>query len=266
MNWSNRCGQRRRRRCCRCQGRPIVVDGVSRLLVRLLGFGVAVPPFGALLDLEPAGLCPRRAGRPSRVWTRREGVTVVQQMDPVRAIGTLVERTTGFVLLLHLPGDHTAATVADAMTAATARLAEKSASVAQRGTRAARWLFTPRSRLPFESIDSQSGWVPPSALRSRFRWCVPSGLTVARPSGIDAVHQTSLHERIFFPSGDHTGSDTRLVSLGVGDCRPVGSRQSPPGHSRRRGEASKTRCRPSGDQSASPAPIAKGAACRSDDS
>lgn len=33
------------------------------------------------------------------------------------AIGTLVERTTGFVLLLHLPGDHTAATVADAMTA-----------------------------------------------------------------------------------------------------------------------------------------------------
>ena len=33
------------------------------------------------------------------------------------AIGTLVERTTGFVMLLHLPGDHTAATVAAAMTA-----------------------------------------------------------------------------------------------------------------------------------------------------
>src|SRR5215216_5117696 len=31
------------------------------------------------------------------------------------AIGTLVERVTGFLLLLHLPGDHTAATVADAM-------------------------------------------------------------------------------------------------------------------------------------------------------
>ena len=28
------------------------------------------------------------------------------------AIGTLVERTTGFVVLLHLPGDHTAATEA----------------------------------------------------------------------------------------------------------------------------------------------------------
>ena len=34
------------------------------------------------------------------------------------AIGTLVERTTGFVMLLHLPGDHTAATAAEAMTAA----------------------------------------------------------------------------------------------------------------------------------------------------
>lgn len=31
------------------------------------------------------------------------------------AVGTLVERTTGFVMLLHLPGDHTGATVAAAM-------------------------------------------------------------------------------------------------------------------------------------------------------
>ncbi|MGV9797556.1 IS30 family transposase [Mycobacterium sp. NPDC003449] len=33
------------------------------------------------------------------------------------AIATLVERTTGFVVLLYLPGDHTAATVADALRA-----------------------------------------------------------------------------------------------------------------------------------------------------
>jgi len=33
------------------------------------------------------------------------------------AIGTLVERTTGFVALLHLPGDHTAATLAEAISA-----------------------------------------------------------------------------------------------------------------------------------------------------
>jgi IS30 family transposase len=37
--------------------------------------------------------------------------------DSGSAIGTLVERTTGFVMLLHLPGDRTAATVAEAMTA-----------------------------------------------------------------------------------------------------------------------------------------------------
>jgi transposase, IS30 family len=41
------------------------------------------------------------------------------------AIGTLVERTTGFLLLLHLPDDHTAATVADAMSAAIGRLPEQ---------------------------------------------------------------------------------------------------------------------------------------------
>jgi len=40
------------------------------------------------------------------------------------AIGTLVERATGFVLLLHLPGDHSADTVATAMTEAMSRLPE----------------------------------------------------------------------------------------------------------------------------------------------
>ena len=36
---------------------------------------------------------------------------------PRLAIGTLVERSTRFVMLLHLPDDHTAATLADAMSA-----------------------------------------------------------------------------------------------------------------------------------------------------
>lgn len=40
------------------------------------------------------------------------------------AIGTLVERTSGFVMLLHLPGDHTAATVADAMAKAVPKTPE----------------------------------------------------------------------------------------------------------------------------------------------
>ena len=38
------------------------------------------------------------------------------------AIGTLVERTTRFVMLLHLPGDHGAEAVRDAMVAAMAGL------------------------------------------------------------------------------------------------------------------------------------------------
>jgi IS30 family transposase len=36
-------------------------------------------------------------------------------VGPGSAIDTLVERSTRFTLLLHLPGDHTAATVAAAM-------------------------------------------------------------------------------------------------------------------------------------------------------
>jgi transposase, IS30 family len=38
------------------------------------------------------------------------------------AIGTLVERTTRFTVLLHLPGDHTAVTVRDAMITAMSRI------------------------------------------------------------------------------------------------------------------------------------------------
>ena len=40
-----------------------------------------------------------------------EGDLIIGARGNGSAIGTLVERTSGFVLLLHLPGDHTAATV-----------------------------------------------------------------------------------------------------------------------------------------------------------
>lgn len=45
-----------------------------------------------------------------------EGDLIVGGTATSSAIGTLVERTTGFVVLLHLPGDRTAATLAAAMT------------------------------------------------------------------------------------------------------------------------------------------------------
>jgi IS30 family transposase len=44
-----------------------------------------------------------------------EGDLILGSTESGSAIGTLVERSTGFVLLLHLPGDHTSRTVADAM-------------------------------------------------------------------------------------------------------------------------------------------------------
>ncbi|TDD55906.1 IS30 family transposase [Kribbella antibiotica] len=45
-----------------------------------------------------------------------EGDLILGSAESGSAIGTLVERATGFVLLLHLRDNHTAATVADAMT------------------------------------------------------------------------------------------------------------------------------------------------------
>jgi IS30 family transposase len=54
-----------------------------------------------------------------------EGDLILGSTASGSAIGTLVERTTGFVMLLHLDGDHTASTVADAMIAAMNTLPEQ---------------------------------------------------------------------------------------------------------------------------------------------
>ena len=60
------------------------------------------------------------ADRPKQVEDRAvpgdwEGDLILGSTESGSAIGTLVERATGFVLLLHLRDDHTADTVADAM-------------------------------------------------------------------------------------------------------------------------------------------------------
>jgi IS30 family transposase len=54
-----------------------------------------------------------------------EGDLIMGSQASNSAIGTLVERASGFVMLLHLPGDHTSATVADAMIAAMRTLPEQ---------------------------------------------------------------------------------------------------------------------------------------------
>ena len=77
------------------------------------------------------------------------------------AIGTLVERVTGFVLLLHLPDDHTAATVADAMSAAIGRLPEqlrRSLTWDQGSEMALHTKITEETGLPIYFCDPHSPW------------------------------------------------------------------------------------------------------------
>ena len=54
-----------------------------------------------------------------------EGDLILGSQESGSAVGTLVERTTGFVMLLHLPGDHTALAVQEALVAKIATLPEQ---------------------------------------------------------------------------------------------------------------------------------------------
>jgi IS30 family transposase len=77
------------------------------------------------------------------------------------AIGTLVERTTGFVMLLHLPGDHTAATVAAAMTAKIPEIPEilrRSLTWDQGTEMALHTTITEATGLPIYFCDPHSPW------------------------------------------------------------------------------------------------------------
>lgn len=77
------------------------------------------------------------------------------------AIGTLVERTTGFVMLLHLPGDHTAATVAEAMTAnipAIPEVLRRSLTWDQGKELALHTKITEATGLPIYFCDPHSPW------------------------------------------------------------------------------------------------------------
>ncbi|MBT2565237.1 IS30 family transposase [Arthrobacter sp. ISL-85] len=86
---------------------------------------------------RPEGPRPQRfqemvmiSDRPAEIEDRAvpghwEGDLIIGSTSWKSAIGTLVERTSGYVMLLHLPEDHTARTVADAMITAMNTLPEQ---------------------------------------------------------------------------------------------------------------------------------------------
>ena len=77
------------------------------------------------------------------------------------AIGTLVERTTGFVMLLHLRDDHTAETVATAMTEAVPQIPEilqRSLTWDQGAEMALHTAITEATGLPIYFADPHSPW------------------------------------------------------------------------------------------------------------
>jgi transposase, IS30 family len=77
------------------------------------------------------------------------------------AIGTLVERTTGFVVLLHLRGDRTAATLADAMSAKVPQIPEilrRSLTWDQGSEMALHTKITEATGLPIYFCDPHSPW------------------------------------------------------------------------------------------------------------
>jgi transposase, IS30 family len=77
------------------------------------------------------------------------------------AIGTLVERSTRYVMLLHLPTDHTAASVRDALTEAAHRLPphlKRSLTWDQGSEMAAHHSFTVATDIPVYFCDPASPW------------------------------------------------------------------------------------------------------------
>jgi len=90
-----------------------------------------------------------------------EGDLILGSTASGSAIGTLVERTTGFVVLLHLPDDHTAATLADAMSAKVPEIPEilrRSLTWDQGKEMALHTKITEATGLPIYFCDPHSPW------------------------------------------------------------------------------------------------------------
>jgi transposase, IS30 family len=90
-----------------------------------------------------------------------EGDLILGSTASGSAIGTLVERTTGFVVLLHLPDDRTAATLADAMSIKVPDIPEilrRSLTWDQGSEMALHTKITEATGLPIYFCDPHSPW------------------------------------------------------------------------------------------------------------
>ncbi|TFC81734.1 IS30 family transposase [Cryobacterium cheniae] len=90
-----------------------------------------------------------------------EGDLIIGSTSSKSAIGTLLERTTGYVMLLYLPGDHTARTVADAMIVAMNTLPEqlrRSTTWDQEAEMSRHQQITMATRMPIYLCDPHSPW------------------------------------------------------------------------------------------------------------
>ena len=117
------------------------------------------------------------------------------------AVGTLVERSTRYVLLLHLPGDHTASTVEEAMRKAITTLpSELVRSVTwDQGSEMANHLkFTFLTRVPIYFCDPHSPWQRGSNENTNglLRQYMPKGTDLSKHTPEDLEHiQRSLNNR-----------------------------------------------------------------------
>ena len=90
-----------------------------------------------------------------------EGDLILGSTDSHSAIGTMVERTTGFVVLLHLPNDRTAATLAEAMSIKVPEIPEilrRSLTWDQGKEMALHTKITEATGLPIYFCDPHSPW------------------------------------------------------------------------------------------------------------
>ena len=110
------------------------------------------------------------------------------------AIGTLVERSTRFVMLLHLPGDHGAEAVRDAMTAKIATLPDalRRSITWDQGTEMAHHAqFSIDTGVPVYFCDPHSPWQRGSNENTNglLRQYFPKGISLRRftPADLDAA-------------------------------------------------------------------------------